>query len=354
MIDVDAPVDPAPPTRRKSPAFRVIVAGLAVVLAMSASAGGFVAWGMGGAKAGAAVRVVVPEGASAQTVATLLARAHVVRSALVFRLVSKFRGVSTEFKPGTYVMRAGLGVSAAIAALRKGVPPHVERFTIPEGKTVAQIARIVGEKTHVKARAFLDALARHAARPSIAPAGKNFEGFLFPKTYDIELKASADDVVAMMLSQFEKETASLDIAARARALGITPYQALILASLIEREARIDKDRPLISSVIYNRLARPMRLQIDATVQYAIELKTGEYKGTRLTQRDYTSVRSPYNTYLHDGLPPAPIASPGLAALRAALHPARTGYYYYVLCDAQGGHAFARTSKEFSRLLARCR
>src|SRR5260221_6130266 len=132
----------------------------------------------------------------------------------------------------------------------------------------------------------------------------------------------------MLLLQSTTNTAGLDFTTAA-AHHITPYQAVIVASLIEREAKVERDRPLIASVIYNRLARPMRLQIDATVEYAILLQTGHYKYP-LTTDDYSNVHSPYNTYLVDGLPPAPIASPGLAALHAALNPANTKNYYYLL------------------------
>ena len=133
----------------------------------------------------------------------------------------------------------------------------------------------------------------------------------------------------------------------ARTKHLTPYDVLIIASMVEAEAQVPHDRPLIASVIYNRLARPMRLQIDATVEYAILLQTGQYKFP-LTTDDYTNVHSAYNTYLHDGLPPGPIASPGLAALQAALSPANTNYYYYVLTSDQRSHCFARDQAEFNR------
>jgi UPF0755 protein len=325
----------------------------------SAALGGYTAWAIGGTPTGRVVRVVIPEGASGREIAARLERADVIRSALMFRLVTRLRGVELDLKPGAYDLRTGLGVSAAIERMRKGVPLDVVRFTIPEGKTVRQTAEIVARSTQVDEAAFLRAACEPPVIPTLLPESRrgagciDLEGFLFPKTYEIVTKSSARDVVSQLVQQFEKEIASLEVATRARALEVTPYEALIVASLVEREARTARDRPLVASVIYNRLARGMRLQIDATVQYAIELETGRYKGTLLQRSDYTSVRSPYNTYLRNGLPPGPIASPGIEALRAALNPARTGYYFYVLCDRRGGHAFARSSPEFGRLVSRC-
>jgi UPF0755 protein len=293
------------------------------------------------------VRVIIPEGASGSEIASILQSAHVVRSGFVFRLIARLRGVSTDLKPGAYGLTTGMGVTKALDALRNGVPLKVFRFTIPEGKTIPEIATIVGEHTKISAAAFLQAVHSGRHRLPIMPASStNLEGLLFPKTYEIVEKTTADDLVDLMLHQFTVDTGALDFMRAAR-FNITPYQVVIVASLIEREAKVARDRPLIASVIYNRLARPMRLQIDATVEYAILLQTGHYKYP-LTTQDYTDVHSPYNTYLADGLPPGPIASPGLASLQAALNPANTSYYYYVLTRDQRSHCFAHDQAGFNR------
>jgi len=311
---------------------------------------GYVAWAMGGKANGAPVRVIIPDGASGSEIASILQRAKVVRSGFIFRLVARLRGVSTDLKPGAYDLRVGMGVNAALNALKSGVPLKTFTFTVPEGKTIPEIAAIVAEHTPISAARFLEACRSGRHRLSIMPKNSNnLEGLLFPKTYLIVEKTTADDLVEMMLKQFTTDTAGLDFSAAA-GHHITPYQAVIVASLIEREAKVERDRPLISSVIYNRLARPMRLQIDATVEYAILLQTGKYKYP-LTTDDYTNVHSPYNTYLVDGLPPAPIASPGLAALQAALNPANTKYYYYVLTSDQKSHCFATDQAGFNRCRA---
>jgi UPF0755 protein len=341
----EEPPPPSTPKRRRG--LRVLLVLLLLFILLVGSAAGYVWWAMGGTPHGTPVRVIIPEGSSGAQIASILQRAHVIRSALVFRLIAKLRGVSTDLKPGAYDLTTGMGVTKALDALRSGVPLKVFRFTIPEGKTIPEIAAIVGANTKITPAAFLKAVRSGRHRLPIMPKNStNLEGLLFPKTYEIVEKTTADDLVEMMLHQFTVDTASLDFS-KASPLRLTPYQVIIVASLIEREAKVERDRPLIASVIYNRLARPMRLQIDATVEYAILLQTGHYKYP-LTTQDYTDVHSAYNTYLVDGLPPGPIASPGLASLQAALNPANTDYYYYVLTSDQRSHCFARDQAEFNR------
>lgn len=319
---------------------------LLALLVLGIIVGAFTAWAMGGSGGGQEVVVVVEEGASASQIATLLASKGVVRSAFMFRMVARVRGVGTDLRQGAYTMAEGMGVSAAIDTLLQGVPEKVERFTIPEGKTVIEIAEIIGRRTHISEDEFLAAARSGRHRIDLLPPGQdNVEGLLFPETYEIGLDATADEVVARLLRQFEIETAELDFS-RAGRLGITAYEAVIIASMIEREARVADERRLISSVIYNRLRRPQRLEIDATVQYVILHRDGQYKHP-LTFADY-EIDSPYNTYQIDGVPPTPIASPGLASLRAALDPARTPYYYYRLANERGEHCFNETFEAHSR------
>src|SRR5207237_7460647 len=175
-----------------------------------------------------------------------------------------------------YDLTTGMGVTKALNALRNGVPLKVFRFTIPEGKTIPEIAAIVGKNTKISATAFLHAVHSGRHRLPIMPRGStNLEGLLFPQTYEIVEKTSADELVDMMLNQFTMDTAGLDFS-KAAAHHITPYQAVIVASLIEREAKVERDRPLIASVIYNRRARPTRSRTDATVDSASLLQSGQY------------------------------------------------------------------------------
>jgi UPF0755 protein len=170
---------------------------------------------------------------------------------------------------------------------------------------------------------------------------KSLEGLLFPQTYRIDKDATAVGVLQQMLDQADSVMNQFDLTATPRHL--SPYQILTIASMVEREAKVPQDRPKIARVIYNRLARGQPLQIDATVQYAL----GSNK-PRLSTKDL-QVASPYNTYLHAGLPPTPIASPGQASIKAALEPADGPWLFYVLTDADGHHAFTASATEFAKL-----
>lgn len=223
-------------------------------------------------------------------------------------------------------------------------PPEViARLTIPEGFTVRQVARRVEELGICSAEDFMAAATAGDYQLPILPVEQagNLEGLLFPKTYDITENMQPRDLVRRLLDQFALEAASINLE-RSRELGITPYQAVIVASLIEREVVVEEERPLVAAVIYNRLRAGMRLQIDATVQYALP----QWK-ERLTYEDL-KVDSPYNTYLHAGLPPTPICNPGRPSLEAALAPAQVDYLYYVATGEGGRHFFTADYQEFLR------
>lgn len=296
------------------------------------------------------VTVVVPKGASAAQIADMLAEGGVIRNAWLFRLMARLDGRAGTLKAGKYELRTGMSYGAVLSLLEAGPVVEVETFTIPEGETIREVVDIIRRKTSLSAAAFEAEIRSGRHRLPIMPAGStNLEGLLFPKTYEITEEMTEADALRLMLDQFVEETRGLDFAAAPH--GLSPYQTIVLASLVEREAKVPEDRAKIAGVIYNRLRRGMRLQIDATVQYAILQATGAYK-PRLTFADY-EIDSPYNTYRIDGLPPAPIAGPGLASIVAALKPAATDAIYYVLCDKRGAHAFARTADEFARLKREC-
>lgn len=228
--------------------------------------------------------------------------------------------------------------------VRRKPTPESFMVTLPEGLTVRQTAEKVDEATggNISEREF-NAAAEEGGydRAFLRDGGGNLEGFLFPKTYEVTSLSTARWLVDRLLRQFDLETAHLEWS-RARSLGVTPYQVVIIASMIEKEAKVPEDRPLIASVIYNRLNRNMKLGICATVLYAM----GEHKEA-LTNEDL-EVDSPYNTYRIDGLPPGPICSPGFESIRAALHPARTDYIYYILTGPDGRHSFTADYQQFSR------
>jgi cell division protein YceG involved in septum cleavage len=229
-------------------------------------------------------------------------------------------------------------------------PPRIPvlKVLIAEGKTRAQIAqiaaadRLTGDYRAASKRSPLLNPTRYGA-----PAGTpDLEGFLFPATYDVFPGAPVARLVEEQLLAFRERFGVEDIE-RARALHLTPYQLLIVASMVEREAQAPGDRPKIAAVIYNRLRNGMPLGVDATIYYAIEQRTGIATYTRELTEAQLHIDSPYNTRTHAGLPPTPISNPGLASIEAAAHPAHVSYLYYVLApDGCGKHVFSRTLGEF--------
>jgi UPF0755 protein len=223
------------------------------------------------------------------------------------------------------------------------------RLTIPEGYRLTQIAERVQEVLGIPAKRFLRAAeSSRLSLPPYLPAGATgLEGFLFPETYQfVKGETSADDVIRRLLDQFGSEAKTLPWATAQR-LGVTPYQVVTLASMLEKEAKLERERPLIAGVIYNRLRLGMPLGIDATLLYEDPTPDGQLSTSDL------ETDTPYNTRLRTGLPPTPIASPGIASLRAALEPAHTDYLYYVLCGKDGHHAFAKTLAQHNANRARC-
>lgn len=288
--------------------------------------------------------VVVPQGATVGEIGRQLAGAGAIDNALAFRLLARLRGEESAVRAGEYRFAAHRTLDEVLRALVTGGAQVAVWVTIPEGYTSRQIARRLGEAGVGSAADF----ARAFARDSIVVDGtrtKNMEGYLFPSTYLTPLGSSPAQVERQMSGEFLRQLPR-DAAARARRLHVNVPQAVAVASLVEREAKVEADRPLIAGVIYNRLRLQVPLQIDATIEYALP----EYK-TALSFADL-KIDSPFNTYTHAGLPPTPIANPGLPSLEAALHPANTQYLYYVYCG-QGRHVFADTLAQHQANVARC-
>lgn len=337
---------PRKPHRGRSVALLVVVTMVLTAVALVAT--GAYLMSRPGPELAAPVSVEIPEGAGTARIAEILEEAGVVSDAFVFRVKVRLAGADGKLRAGTYEVAEG-GDTALIELLLSGPPIRYVDVTIPEGFTAKQIAARLEEQAGIPAADFL-ALADGGAgafvetRPYLAGAyGDKLEGYLFPKTYRIVEGSDAVSVVNMMLDQFEAEFAQVDLSA-AEAVGRTPAQIVVLASMIERETMVDAERPLVSSVIENRLARGMLLQIDATIEYVIERNQ-----VRLTYEDL-KVDTPYNTYRNKGLPPGPISNPGLESLRAAANPASTDYLYYVLTSKDGSHTF--TTNEADHLKAK--
>lgn len=287
------------------------------------------------------VSFTVEEGATADRVVEDLAGEGVIPcGGFVGNLLMRGTGKSAEIRAGTYSLTTGMTLDEAVEVLT--TPPKeipTADVLIPPGYRLTQIAAAVEDALGIPAERFLARLDEGKFdRPPALPAGASLEGFLWPETYRIPTRDEADAVIQRLLDQFGEETANLPWE-RAEQLGVTPYEIVVIASMIEKEAAVQADRPLIAGVIYNRLREGMTLGIDATLLYDDPTPDGE-----LSTADIET-DGPYNTRIRAGLPPTPIASPYLWSLRAALNPADTPYLYYVLCGEDGAHRFAETYRQ---------
>ena len=289
-------------------------------------------------------QVVIDRGATFAEVARRLASAGVISNVLTFRMLARVRGEESEVRAGEYRFSPRSTQNEVLRALVSGGAQVATWVTIPEGFTAAQIAsrlQAAGVGSSVGfVREFM-----HRRLSVDGAVTRNLEGFLFPSTYLLPLGAAPSQVADILTAQFLKELPS-DASSRARTLHVSVPQAVTVASLIEREAKREPDRPLIAEVIYNRLRLAMPLQVDAAIEYALPLHKSQLSFADL------KIDSPYNTYVHSGLPPTPIANPGRASLEAALHPAKGEYLYYVYCGG-GRHVFAQTLAEHQANVARC-
>ena len=319
---------------------------LLVLVVLGAGAFGLYRYAVGASGPTRQIALEIAEGSTAADVGKLLEDRGVIRSALAFRISAQLRGFGSDIQAGAYELTTNMAITEVFDVLEGGPLVETVSLTIPEGLEVGEIATTAGESLGVDVGTFQRAATSgtFALEPYLPQGTETVEGFLFPKTYEFGREGLSEEaVIERLLAQFDAEAATLDWG-RAQDLGLTHYETVIVASLIEREARVPQDRAKVSAVIYNRLEEGMPLQIDATVQYALPEENRE-----LTFEDY-EFESPYNTYLHPGLPPTPIASPGLASLEAALAPADADFLYFVVIDPETGrHAFAETYQEFVRL-----
>jgi UPF0755 protein len=292
----------------------------------------------------AKVRFVVPPGASFHEVADTLHRSGLIDSVTVFDLYARYKHLDRNVQAGAYELSRNLNMVQILNALQTAIPEEIY-VAIPEGYTIKKTATLLDQGGVIKGSDYTAQAVAGTYNYDFLkdlPPGTSLEGFLFPDTYLIPRTATAKQLITLQLDDFNKHwTDSRKALATQRRL--SPQQVVTIASLIEREARYDVDRPLVASVIYNRLSAGWPLQIDATVLYA----KGVWQSTVTT--DDRKIVSPYNTYLHTGLPPGPIANPGIKAIDAALQPASTGYFFY-LSDPQGHNHYARTEQEFAQLL----
>ena len=292
---------------------------------------------------GTEVELVIPRGAGTQTIGRVLEESGVISSAFGFRLATYFEGGVEDVQAGRYLIPTGLTPRDALTALVESGPVGARFVTVtfPEGSWLTDFAHNVGRDTHLSADEFLDIVEKGKVDSSLKPDGiDTLEGLLFPSTYQVVKKDTERGLATELVQEMEKQAEKAGIFDRAESLGVTPYEAITIASMIEGEASVAGDRDKIARVIYNRLEQGIALGIDATVLYAL----GEHKN-ELTQSDL-EIDSPYNTRKVAGLPPTPIGAPGLASLEAAANPADGPWLYYVLADCDGNHAFSEDYNDF--------
>lgn len=333
---------PAPgrePLRRRRLALAVVLVLALLMLVWIVT--GF--WAPFAGQGGEPVRVRIPQGAGVQQIADILDERGVVASGAVFSARVRLSGRGSELKPGGYTLRSGMGYAATVAELAEGPARNVTNVTVPEGRARGEIAPLV-EAAGLQGSYARASEASSRLDPSDfgAKDADSLEGFLFPSTYELRRGASADELVGRQLDAFKREFGRIDLGA-AKRRKLSQYEVLIIASMVEREAQLDRERPLIASVIYNRISRGEPLGIDATIRFATE------NWERPLTQSQLAVDSPYNTRTNAGLPPGPIGNPGLPSIRAAAKPARSNYLFYVVKpNTCGEHAFSRTSDEFAR------
>jgi len=345
---------PAPPrarhgghARRRIAALLALALLAAALYALNATFQPFHGDGQG------SVQVTVPEGADAGAIGTLLASKGVVDSARFFEVNATVTNRRGKLRPGTYTLLEGMSNGAAIEALMKGPKAKVVKtvnVTVPEGLSIREAAPQI-DKAALKGSYLKAARSKRTMRQLRAlgaPKGtKTAEGFLFPSTYTLVNGAPAQNLVDRQLKAFRENLGKVDLS-YAKKKNLTRYDVLVIASMVEREAQLDRERPLVAAVIYNRLKEGMTLGIDATIRY---YENNWQRPLRVSELERDS---PYNTRLNRGLPPTPIGNPGLASIKAAANPKRgVDYLFYVRKPGDSGeHAFSSTDAQFQRDVAK--
>ena len=294
------------------------------------------------------VNVKIQEGLSTAEIADRLVEKGVIGSSLKFRILARLRGYDDKLRPGSYTFTLDMAYDEVFAKLLTGEKKLI-KFTVPEGFGVKEIAERLYNLDLVNREDFLQAAENFAPydymrkRKDVIFAA---EGFLFPDTYTVESDMEIDELLDLMASTFDQKLKP-EMRVQAEKMGLSVYDLITLASLVEREVRYPEDRPIVAQVLLKRLKMNMPLQTDATLQYLMDAPKEE------VSIEDTQIDSPYNTYQHVGLPPGPIANPGMASIEAVLSPADTDYLYFV-ADRSGHNHYAYTYDEHLNLVNRYR
>ena len=290
--------------------------------------------------------VEIAPGSSTPTMGRLLAEAGVVQHPQIFRIAVWMRGAGRRLQAGEYRFDRAMTPAEVVDKIVRG-DVFLKPVTFREGLTIRQMAAVFEEQGLGTKDAFIAAARKGSAIHGIDPEARDLEGYLFPDTYTLPRRVTAEQLVARMVARFEKALTP-EVRQQAAARGLTVRQLVTLASLVEKETAKPAERPLVAAVYANRLKIGMGLQCDPTVIYALE-RAGRFDGN-LTRADL-QFDSPYNTYRYSGLPPGPIAAPGQASLEAAAQPADVPYLYFVSRN-DGSHEFAATLDEHNRNVQR--
>ncbi len=321
----------------------VVFAIVGIVILLVVIAGGTLLYGRAqldppAATAGAPVTITVSGGESLDTLVKDLTEHGVIRSSFWFGWFARLQGLGSRLVAGTFTLDDAMSASYIVQRLEGTPQAGTRHLLLTEGLTAGQMAARVGAAgLGITADQYLKEVQAGAfSEPFLAgrPAGASLEGFLFPDTYDVPANATAHDIVQMQLADFANKAMPL-------LAGLSPqqlYATLTVASIAEREAKFDVDRPLVAGVVDNRLANRMLLQLDSTVTYGLGLNGGALTAQQLAKD------TPYNTYIHSSLPPTPISNPGVSSISAAVHPAKTQYLFF-LSDCSGHNHYSLTEKE---------
>lgn len=293
--------------------------------------------------------ITIERGDSISRVADELSSRGLIRSAPAFRAAAYFSGDWRRVQAGRFELTPTMTPLEILDAICRGQRKAWRWLTVPEGYTLQQIAEEVARQQLASADEFLAPARTSAAfSPPFPLPQTGLEGYLFPDTYRVDVGQSSAAIIEQMLRRFDRVVWQELFHGQAAYRGRSLSDIITLASLVEAEAKLEKERPIIAGVLMNRLDRGMKLECDATIQFAL----GDGRKTRLLGQDLAVV-SPYNTYQHEGLPPGPICSPGEASIRAAMQPARVPYFYYV-ARPDGSHVFSVDFEQHQAAIARIR
>lgn len=285
----------------------------------------------------------IEEGMSSTEIADNLKEHDIINSSFGFKVLARLRGYDTEVKEGIYYLRPHMSINAVLNNLIRGPEESVVRITIPEGFTVEDIAALLDKNDLADKEEFCELAKSYTPYDYMKEAIQNkdikyaVEGFLFPDTYDFDRGFTAKQIMQIMLDNFDRRVTT-QMREKAEKENLSVFKLIVMASLVEKEARYEEDRPIIADVFFKRIEEGMPLQSDATIQYVLDEHKEEFS------IEDTKLDSPYNTYQHAGLTPGPIGNPGLASINAVLNPSHTDYLYFV-ADKEGHNHYSVTYDE---------